>query len=137
MQEEQSTPQSGSSCASYDFVQMGVDNEVDQPRSKECNVPRTEFAAPQAHNSSCTSVAFSPTNPSCVATSGQGGAINLWNPETRVLQRKLYEQMDGGLMDLAFTCNGERILAAGQDKSIRVWSLQGEGDSTVSCLLSR
>lgn len=88
-------------------------------------MPRAEFAAPQAHNSSCTSAAFSPTSASCVATSGQGGAINLWNPATRVLQRKLYEPMEGGLMDLSFTCNGERILAAGQDKSIRVWSVQG------------
>lgn len=91
---------------------------------RESKIPQSNFKAAQKHHSACTGAAFSPTCGSVLVTSGQGGALFIWNPSTRCVQKQLYEPMEGGLMDVAFTCRGSKVLAAAQDKSVRLWNLE-------------
>ncbi|GMH43928.1 hypothetical protein BSKO_11862 [Bryopsis sp. KO-2023] len=128
------SPAPGPSLApneNHDFVVLdGADIAIDTDFSAtyvtECKVPRADFRASKSHQKGCTGVAFSPLNGSIVATGGDDGTRFLWNPVTRSVVRSLDLVVEGGVMDVAFTCNDDHLLAACRDCSVRVWSATGQ-----------
>jgi WD40 repeat protein/serine/threonine protein kinase len=76
----------------------------------------------KAHHNRTVSVAFGPER--LLATASEDGRVKLWNLRAARLMRTLAGS-PGPLRALAFSQDGRRVIGAGEDGIIRVWSLDG------------
>jgi WD40 repeat protein len=74
----------------------------------------------KAHQARIVAIAFGPDR--LLATSGEDGKIKLWNLRAGSVLRTLGGG-PGAARALGFSADGRRVMAAGQDGLIRVWSL--------------
>ena len=85
------------------------------------------------HDKAVRAVAYSPVDHGLIATAGDDGAVKLWNVSEDKLSPRPgpVGSSDKPMRSVAFSPQGERIAAAGDDMTIRIWDIRG-GPPVVS-----
>lgn len=84
----------------------------------------------KGHLGAITGVAFNPLDTSNqIATSSIDCSMMVWNYRQRIRCLKFTEHTDG-VNSIAWSSNGELILTASSDRSIRIWVPTVQGGST-------
>jgi WD40 repeat protein len=75
----------------------------------------------KAHDGRVTALAFAPINDRLFASAGDDGQVKLWDLRSRAPAR-IFRGHAGPVHSLVFSADGRRLLSAGQDGVIRIWS---------------
>jgi len=75
----------------------------------------------RAHDGRVTALAFAPANDRLFASAGDDGQVKLWDLRGRGTARA-FRGHAGPVHSLVFSADGRRLISAGQDGVIRIWS---------------
>jgi WD40 repeat protein len=76
----------------------------------------------EGHRRCVRALAYCPTDPALLASTGDDGVTHLWNPATGELRSSLRRNL-GGQLCLAFSSDGHRLVTGGRDGTLHVWDV--------------
>jgi WD40 repeat protein len=95
-------------------------------------LPQGSKAADWRHDTSVQAASVS-ADGRLAATADSGGTAKIWEVATRRVVAELRGH-EGGITDIHFNSNGDRLLTAGSDGTARIWRLHGNVAETESVL---